>query len=218
MAEKKSLRTLEDLLRVVRALAHEFNTDTIFIVGSQAVLASMPDAPEIVRESPEIDAFPKNAKSWEVTEAKLTQDGVKPVASEHIDGLFGPNSQFHQTHGFFIDGVDETTAKLPKGWLGRAIRIQTEVDGRTVTGIAPARVDLVVSKITRLDPRDRKFVEAIHAQQPLDLDLVENRIGMTDLEPAVAERAVEYIRAIKNKPEDKPSGPKPPRASSEEDD
>lgn len=34
MAEKKSLRTLEDLLRVVRALAHEFKTDTVFIVGS----------------------------------------------------------------------------------------------------------------------------------------------------------------------------------------
>jgi hypothetical protein len=135
--EKKSLRTLEDVLRVVRALAYVFKTDTVFVVGSQAILASMPDATEIVRESPEIDAFPKNAKLWEMTEAKLTQDGVKPVASEHIDGLFGPNSQFHQTHGFFIDGVDETTAKLPKGWLGRAIRVRTEVEGRTVTGIAP---------------------------------------------------------------------------------
>jgi hypothetical protein len=30
----------------------------------------MPDAPEIVRESPEIDAFPKNAKIWEVTKSQ----------------------------------------------------------------------------------------------------------------------------------------------------
>lgn len=52
MVEKKTLRTLEDLLRVVRALAYEFKTDTVFVVGSQAILASMPDAPEIVRESP----------------------------------------------------------------------------------------------------------------------------------------------------------------------
>jgi hypothetical protein len=34
MAEDRQLRTLEDLLRVVRALAYEFNTDTVFVVGS----------------------------------------------------------------------------------------------------------------------------------------------------------------------------------------
>jgi hypothetical protein len=34
MAEGSRLRTLEDLLRVDRALAYEFNTDTVLIVGS----------------------------------------------------------------------------------------------------------------------------------------------------------------------------------------
>jgi hypothetical protein len=115
----------------------------VFVVGSQAILASMPDAPEIVRQSPEIDAFPKNAKFWEVTEAKLTQDGVKPVASEHIDGLFGPNSQFHQIHR---RGSTRRRPSYRKD--GLAAR---EVEGRTVTSIAPARVDLVVSMIARLD-------------------------------------------------------------------
>ncbi|SPP92850.1 hypothetical protein [Bradyrhizobium vignae] len=57
MAKDRRLRTLEDLLRVVRALAYEFNTDTVFVVGSQAILASMPDAPEPARASPEIDAL-----------------------------------------------------------------------------------------------------------------------------------------------------------------
>lgn len=108
-----ALRTLDDLLRVVRALAYEFETDTVFVVGSQAILASMPDAPEAARESPEIDAFPANAKIWELNEAKRTRDGVQPIASEHIDGLFGSESPFHRAHGFYIDGVDETTAK----WL-----------------------------------------------------------------------------------------------------
>lgn len=162
MSPDKSPRTFGDLLRVVRALAFEFQTDTVFIVGSQAILASMPDAPEAARASPEIDAFPANAKIWEVTEAKRTLDGVPPIASEHIDGLFGIGSQFHRTHGFYIDGVDEVTAKLPKGWQSRAIKVRTEVAGRTVTGVAPAPEDLVVSKVARLDDRDKKFVEAIH--------------------------------------------------------
>jgi hypothetical protein len=214
MSQDKKLRTFDDLLRVVRALAYEFKTDTVFVVGSQAILASMPDAPEAARESPEIDAFPQNAKIWEVEEAKRTRDGVRPIASEHIDGLFGSESQFHRTHGFYIDGVDETTAKLPTGWQGRAVKVWTEVEGRTVTGVAPSAEDLVVSKVTRLDDRDKRFVEAIHAQRPLDLELVERRIGETDLEHAVAERAIAYIRSLKR--DEKLSGPKPPWASSEE--
>lgn len=196
MSKGGSLRTFEDLLRVVRALAYEFETDTVFVVGSQAILASMPDAPEVARESPEIDAFPANAKIWELAEAKRTRDGVQPIASEHIDGLFGSESPFHRTHGFYIDGVDETTAKLPRGWQARAVKVQTEVAGRTVTGVAPAPEDLVVSKLARLDERDKRFVSAIHAKRPLDLNLLERRVHETDLDPAVAERAIAYVGSL----------------------
>ena len=122
----RPLRTFDDLLRVVRALAYEFKTDTVFVVGSQAILASMPDAPEPARASPEIDAFPGNRKLWELAEAEKSPN-EESSASEHIDGLFGWYSQFHQTHGFYIDGVDETTAKLPRGWQARAVKVQTEV-------------------------------------------------------------------------------------------
>ncbi|WP_063993764.1 DUF6036 family nucleotidyltransferase [Bradyrhizobium sp.] len=196
MAEGGPVRDFEDLLRVVRALAFAFDTDTVYIVGSQAILASMSDAPEATRQSPEIDAFPANAKVWEMKEAKHTRDGVQPIASEHIDGLFGSESQFHRTHGFYIDGVDETTAKLPRGWLNRAVRVQTEVGGRTVTGVAPALEDLVVSKLARLDDRDKRFVSAIHGTRPLDLELIEQRIRKTDLDPTVAEQAIAYVRSL----------------------
>lgn len=187
MSGAGALRTLEDLLRVVRALAYEFETDTVFVVGRQAILASMPDAPEAARESPEIDAFPANAKIWELTEAKRTRDGVQPIASEHIDGLFGSESQFHRTHGFYIDGVDETTARLPRGWQGRAVRVQTEVAGRTVTG-APAPEDLVVSKLARVDERDKRFVRAIHAKRPLELLSSEGSTKLTLISPLPRER------------------------------
>lgn len=123
----------------MRALALEFKTDTVFIVGSQAILASMSEEPEAATESPEIDAFPANAK-------------------------------------VYIDGVDETTAKLPRGWRHRAVTVQTEVEGRTVIGVAPAPEDLVVSKIARLDERDKRFVGAIHETHPLDLELIEQRV------------------------------------------
>jgi len=77
-----------------------------------------------------------------------------------------------------------------------------------VYGIAPAAEDLVASKIARLDNRDKRFVEAIHAQQPLDLDLIEWRINETDLDPAIAQRAIAYVRELKSK--EKPSGARRP--------
>jgi hypothetical protein len=198
----KGVRTPEDLERVVRALAREFRTDTVFIVGSQAILAGMPDAPEVVRQSPEVDAFPGNASIWEIAEEELAP-GVKPLASEHINAIFGRGSPFHETHGFYIDGVDETTAKLPKGWLARAVVANVQVDGRTVRAIAPTPVDLIVSKIARLDPRDRQFTEAIHQKRPLDLKLVEERIRQTELDPEIAERAIAYVRSLGTMPEGK---------------
>ncbi|WP_311972586.1 DUF6036 family nucleotidyltransferase [Bradyrhizobium agreste] len=76
--------------------------------------------------------------------------------------------------------------------------MQTEVAGRTVTGVAPAPEDLVVSKLARLDERDKRFVGAIHERRPLDLTLLERRIRETDLDPAVAERAIAYIRGLQS--------------------
>jgi hypothetical protein len=58
MADDPKFRTKEDLERAVRALAREFKTDTVIIIGSQAILMSWPDAPQAMRGSPEIDAYP----------------------------------------------------------------------------------------------------------------------------------------------------------------
>jgi hypothetical protein len=57
------VRTFEDLVETVRAIAWLFKTDKVFIIGSQSVLLSWPDAPIVLRTSGEIDAYPENAKS-----------------------------------------------------------------------------------------------------------------------------------------------------------
>jgi len=195
MSADRPLRTVDDLERTVRALGREFKTDKVFIIGSQGILLAWPDAPRDMRASPEIDAYPENARIWEIAE-KQKDPNSQPQASEHIDALFGSGSQFHRTHGFFIDGVDENTAKLPRGWHTRAIVRRVEADGRTVLAVAPCPEDLIVSKLARLDPKDKAFVEAYHAERPLDPDVIESRIRASDFEPAMAERAIAYIRAL----------------------
>ena len=196
--KSRPTRTLEDLERAVRAIATEFRTDTIFIIGSQSILLAWPDAPTVLRTSPEIDAFPENATLWEIQE-KDKHPNETPEASEHIDALFGSGSLFHQTHGFYIDGVDENTATLPAGWRTRAVVRRIEVDRRIVTAVAPSPEDLIVSKLARLDEKDRLFIEAYHSVRPLDPKVIEQLIRLTDLETPVADRARVYIRNLARK-------------------
>jgi len=195
MPADKRARTEEDLQRTIRTLAREFKTDTVYIIGSQAILMSWPDAPIAMKMSPEIDAYPANARIWEAEEHNRRPD-LEAEASEHIHALFGEGSQFHLTHGFFVDGVDEYTAKLPRGWHARAVVRSLEVDGRTVTAVAPAPEDVIVSKLARLDPKDKSFVEAYHAARPLDAKVIEERISQSDFDPAIAEQAVAFIRNL----------------------
>jgi hypothetical protein len=151
-----------------------------------------------MRSSPEIDVYPGNAKIWEIEEM-ARNPAVSPEASEHIDALFGSGSLFHQMHGFYIDGVDENTARLPVGWRERAIVRRIEVGGRMVDAIAPCPEDVIVSKLARLDDKDKEFVEAYHALRPLNPGVIEARIQSSDFEPAIAQRARAYIRNLTRK-------------------
>jgi hypothetical protein len=195
MSKSRPVRTLEDLERTVRAIATEFKTDKIFIIGSQSILLAWPDAPIVMRSSPEIDAFPANARIWEVQE-KAKHPDQSPEASEHIDALFGNGSQFHQTHGFYIDGVDENTAILPAGWQTRATVRQVDVGGRTVTAVAPCPEDIIVSKLARLSDKDKSFIEAYNSARPLDPRVIEERIRLSNFESSIADRAFAYIRNL----------------------
>jgi len=164
MAAGSLRRTIEDVERTVRAIATEFDTDTVVIIGSQAILLGWPDPPPVLRHSPEIDAFPGCTTIWEAREKARYPDET-PDASEHINALFGDGSQFHETHGFYIDGVDQNTAVLPEDWRTRAIVRRIEVDKletgkvvkRMVTAMAPSPEDVIVAKLARLEEKDRSF-------------------------------------------------------------
>jgi hypothetical protein len=187
VTSRSFVRTYEDLIEAVRAVAHHFDTDKVFIIGSQSILLSWPDAPVSLRTSGEIDAYPGNARLWEITRKELDPD-YPPEASEEINAYFGEGSAFHRAHGFYIDGVDENTARLPANRNSRAIHKQFDVDGK----------DVIVSKLARLSEKDKDFVEAYHATRPLDLELIIERINATDLEPVLQQRAIRFVTRLAN--------------------
>jgi len=179
-------RTLEDLHRAVRSLTRHFKTDTVFVIGSQAILVAWPDAPVTMRTSLEIDAYPANFKEWEAQ-----HPGAE--ASEETNALFGYGSAFHDQFGFFVDGVDERTARLPPGWRERCQTREWEDEGIKIRAMAPSLNDLIVSKLLRLTEKDRDFIAACHRACPLDISRLKELLGETADDPWIRSAAAAFL-------------------------
>ena len=167
-------RTEEDLDRAVRSISRHFKSDTVIIIGSQSILLDHPSAPALLRSSGEIDAYPGNADEWEESHRGF-------LASEEINALFGIGSNFHGTFGFYIDGVDKNTAKFPPGWEERSVKKIVQDGDKKIQVIAPSLEDLIVSKLHRLDPKDKEFIQACQQVQRLDVALI--KLLLADSKP-----------------------------------
>ena len=182
-------RTDDDLHRAVCSISRFFQTDTVYIIGSQSILVGHPDAPTLMRTSGEIDAYPGNAGDWEARNRG-------EIASEAINVMFGIGSPFHTSFGFYIDGVDENTANFPPRWDERAI-VKVVKDGKkNVRVIAPCLEDLIVSKLQRLDPKDKEFIRASQQIQPLNVALIKMRLEESFPEPEIIANARGFLDAL----------------------
>ena len=90
-----------ELEHLIRAAADIANDEDIVVIGSQAILGQFPDAPVSMRVSAEADVYPLH----------------HPERADLIDGSIGKLSPFHETYGYYAQGVSETTAYLPRGFF-----------------------------------------------------------------------------------------------------
>lgn len=167
---------LADLEHLVRAAANVADDDELIIVGSQAVLAQFPDAPEEMLRSDEADIYPKN----------------KPERWELIDGALGELSLFHDTFGYYAQGVEEGVATLPAGWKDRLIRLSSPAT-RGAVGYCLEIHDLLVSKYVANREKDRRFCRAAAAAELADHKLLLERVGETALAPQVRDLVIATI-------------------------
>lgn len=132
-----------ELEHLVRAAADIADDDEIVVIGSQAILGEHPDAPAALCVSVEADVYPRN----------------KPERWNVIDGAIGELSPFHDTFGYYAQGVEEGTATLPAGWKDRLVLVcgpQT----RFVKGWCLETHDLVLSKYVAGREKDTRFIRA----------------------------------------------------------
>jgi hypothetical protein len=156
----------EQLEHVIRAAATIADDDDIVVVGSQAVLGQFPDAPEDLCVSVEADVWPRNhPERWEL-----------------IDGAIGELSLFHDTFGYYAQGVGRETAILPEGWEERLVAVRTPAT-RGATGWCLEVHDLVISKYAAGREKDRVFVKAAVAHRLVEKATLLERLEHTPLSP-----------------------------------
>jgi hypothetical protein len=154
-----------DLEHLIRAAATIADDDELIIVGSQAVLGQFPDAPDEMLRSDEADLYPKN----------------KPERWELIDGAIGELSTFHDTFGYYAQGVEEGVAVLPEGWKGRLIPISNPAT-RGAIGYCLEIHDLLVSKYVANREKDRRYCRAAAASKLADKLTLKARLLETELD------------------------------------
>ncbi len=166
------------LEHIIRAAADIADDDEIIVIGSQSVLGQFPEAPAELLVSNEADVFPKNRpERWDV-----------------IDGSIGEGSPFHETFGYYAQGVEEGTAVLPAGWRDRLVTIRN-ANTRGAAGLCLDIHDLAIAKYVANREKDHDFLSAAANHGLLDRDTLLARLSLTRLDDAVREMVTASIRA-----------------------
>jgi hypothetical protein len=160
--------TRAQLEHVIRAAATIADDDEIVVIGSQAVLGQFPAAPAPLVMSNEADVYPKN----------------HPERADLVDGSIGEGSPFHDTYGYYAQGVGPETARLPAGWEGRLVRVANE-NTRGAAGLCLEIHDLVLSKYAAGREKDERFTRAAVLAKLVRREVLEERLGTMDLDDVV---------------------------------
>jgi hypothetical protein len=152
---------LEHLIRAAGAIT---GAEEIIVIGSQAILGARPDAPESLLASREADLF-------------TLRD---PKDADLIDGSIGEGSPFHETFGYYAQGVWLDTATLPEGWRERLVEIRN-ANTRHVTALCLEPHDLAVSKLVAGREKDRVFLAEMSRHGMVDGEILLARIARLEV-------------------------------------
>jgi hypothetical protein len=160
--------TREQLEHVIRAAAEITGDGEIVVIGSTSVLGQFPNAPLEMLGSIEADIYPRN----------------HPERFEMLD-VIGEMSPFQDSFGYYADPVQHDLPRLPAGWENRLIPVPVATaSGSRVLGLCLEIHDLVLSKYFASREKDRRFNRAAIRNGLVQHDVLLERLGAWDVDPA----------------------------------
>lgn len=171
--------TREQFEHAIRAAGAVLGVSELIVIGSQAVHGSMSgDLPVEAARSVEVDVAVRGDADGRLADL--------------IDGSIGEASMFHDTFGYYAQGVVESTARLPDGWQARLMRFETPATRGVVAWCLEVH-DLWISKAVAGREKDTEFCRALLQRGTVDPRILRTRLQLVPqlddrLRQAVAER------------------------------
>lgn len=168
----------EHVLRAARAILSPRGDTRFIVIGSQSILGVHPNAPNELLLSMELDLYPMD---------------LPPSDADIVDAVIGEGSSFHETFGYYADGVGPTTPKLPAGWRERLAPM-----GKDDEDWCLEPHDLAISKFVAGREKDMAFNAALIRHGLVQGSILLERLADTDCgdipEEVVRARVVRCIR------------------------
>jgi len=162
-----------ELEHIILEVGERFALTEVFVIGSSAILAVLPDPPEgVLTATRDVDIIPSNDEDERI--------------ADQISYVIGEASSFDIEYGYHAQGVSlKTPTYAPQGWQERAIPVSV---GKIVARCMEPH-DLVLSKLAVGRDKDLEFARAAAT-----LGLVERSVLLA--RSALVSATVEHSRLI----------------------
>jgi len=172
------------LEHVIRAAGTIAEVQNLIILGSQSILGQFPLISQTLLETKPIDIFIPQLlyRSMEV-DLLVPND---PAKTELLEACLGELSPFHETYGYYVQGVDYHTATLPTGWQERFVNICNQ-NTQWITGHCLEIHDLLLSKLIAGREKDLEFFHACAILDLVTQTTLLERLQLTELSPSLLE-------------------------------
>lgn len=171
--------TRKELEHIIRAAGAIADVDRVIILGSQAILAQYPE----LSEKSESDKVLLSVEDREILFRSVETDIMIPDSvekTELVEAAIGEFSMFHDTFGYYAQGVDLTTSKLPSGWEDRLVVICNE-NTNGVAGLCLEIHDLIISKLYAGRPKDFEYFKSAIRLGLLSKETLTERLKQTTM-------------------------------------
>jgi hypothetical protein len=167
------------LQHVILEIGRRFDVREFYVVGSAAILATLPDPPVgALTATRDVDVIPP--------------DGDERLADQ-ISFVIGEASEFDAEYGYYAQGVSSDTPRFaPADWKTRAIPIR--VAEFTAWCMEPG--DLVLSKLGVGREKDLDFAQSAADLNLVSLDDLLHRLPMVDCSEPLKMLLRERIQAL----------------------
>jgi hypothetical protein len=168
----------KQLQHVILEIGQRFGLKDIYIVGSAAILATMPDPPEgELTSTRDIDVI-----------APYDEEDL----ADQISLVLGEASDFDAEYGYYVQGVTSKTVECaPTDWKSRTVDIKVGV----IVGRCMDPTDLILSKLGAGRPKDLDFARAVAKLRLSNAKLLLNRLPLVKCSEQLRRLITDRIRA-----------------------